>query len=116
MGEDLKSMIVEKLKRTYDPEIPIDVWNLGLIYGIDVDEGGKVKVRMTLTTMACPIAYLLVENVRRAVMDVEGVREVEVELVWEPAWNPTMMTPEGRNKFKAIYGYDIVEEYEKRWT
>ncbi len=113
MSEEIKQKVIEKLKRVYDPEIPIDVWNLGLVYGIDVEDG-KVKIKMTLTAPGCPIAYVIVENVKRAVMEIEGVKDVEVELVWEPRWSPTRMTPEGREMFKAVYGYDIVEAYEKR--
>ena len=113
MSEEIKQKIVERLKRVYDPEIPIDVWNLGLIYDIKVEDH-DVKVKMTLTAPGCPIAYLIVDNVRRAVLEVEGIKKVDVELVWEPKWSPLRMTDEGREMFKAVYGYDIVEAYKKK--
>ena len=98
MSEAIKQRIIEKLKKVYDPEIPIDVWNLGLIYDIKVEDH-RIKIKMTLTAPGCPVAYLIVDNVRRAVLDVDGVEDVEVELVWEPKWSPLMMTDEGREMF-----------------
>ncbi len=114
MSDDLKERIIEKLKNVYDPEIPIDVWNLGLIYDLNVDEGGNVKVKMTLTARGCPIAYMIVNSVKSAIMDVKGVNSVDVDLVWDPPWTPLRMTKEGREKFKAFFGYDIIEEWSKK--
>ncbi len=116
-----KAVIVERLReelrKVYDPEIPISVWDLGLIYGVDVDESGNVRIKMTLTAPACPISSFIVyqvqEAVYRALSNVEGVTEVNIDVVFDPPWDPSRMTEEGRRKFKEMFGYDIVEEYEK---
>ena len=88
----LTDRIIKGLKKVYDPEIPVDIYELGLIYDIDVQEGGHVKIKMTLTSPACPVAGSLPGEVERAAASVEGVESVEVELVWDPAWNPGMMS------------------------
>jgi FeS assembly SUF system protein len=93
---ELEARIVHALKTCYDPEIPVDVYELGLIYDIDVQEGGKVKVSMTLTSPACPVAGSLPGEVEQKVQGVEGVEEASVELVWEPPWNPGMMSDAAR--------------------
>lgn len=117
-----KAVIVERLReelrKIYDPEIPINIWDLGLIYGIDVNESGNVRIRMTLTAPACPISSFIVYQVQeaayRALSDVKGVNEINIEVVFNPPWDPSRMTEEGRKKFKEMFGYDIVEEYEKK--
>ncbi|WP_255350241.1 metal-sulfur cluster assembly factor [Methanosarcina sp. 1.H.A.2.2] len=78
---------MEALKSCYDPEIPINVIDLGLVYGIEVKED-RVRIRMTLTTPGCPMGDLIAEDVKRKVEAIEGVKEVEVELVWDPPWTP----------------------------
>ncbi len=93
---ELEARIVHALKTCYDPEIPVDVYELGLIYDIDVQEGGKVKVSMTLTSPACPVAGSLPGEVEQKVQGVDGVEEASVELVWEPPWNPGMMSDAAR--------------------
>jgi|YelNatPaOPRAMG01_1025707.scaffolds.fasta_scaffold24025_2 metal-sulfur cluster biosynthetic enzyme len=116
-----KAEIVEKLKKelknVYDPEIPISIWDLGLIYGIDVDDSGNVRIKMTLTAPACPISSFIVfqvqEAVYKALSDVKGINEVNIDVVFDPPWDPSKMTEEGRRKFKELFGYDIVEMYEK---
>ena len=83
----LRDLIVEKLKTIYDPEIPVNIYELGLIYGLDVSPENDVKVTMTLTTPMCPVAESMPGEVEGKVREVEGVNDVEVELVWEPAWD-----------------------------
>jgi FeS assembly SUF system protein len=80
----------------YDPEIPVNIYELGLIYTIDLDDDGKVKVEMTLTAPACPSAQELPEQVQQAIMAVPGVTACEVEVVWDPPWDPSRMTEEAR--------------------
>jgi len=92
----LKETIIETLKTCYDPEIPVDIYELGLIYDIEIDETSKVDVTMTLTTPACPVAGMLLEQVENRVGSVEGVREARVQLVWDPPWNPNKMSEAAR--------------------
>lgn len=96
IGKDLQSEIVAALKTVYDPEIPVNIYDLGLIYRIDVGDRGKVTVAMTLTAPACPVAGILPKQVETAVKDVEGVEQVSVELVWEPPWSQERMSDEAR--------------------
>lgn len=92
----IESRVVECIKSVYDPEIPVNVFELGLIYGVEVREGGKVKVRMTLTAPNCPVAGTLPEEVRQRALGAAGVEEAEIELVFDPPWNPGMMTEAAR--------------------
>ena len=92
----LEERIVHALKQVYDPEIPVDIYELGLVYDVDVQPGGKVVVSMTLTSPACPVAGSLPGEVEQRVQGVEGVEEARVELVWEPPWNPGMMSEAAR--------------------
>jgi len=108
---DKAKKLVDVLREVYDPEIPINVYDLGLIRKI-VMENGKVKVVMTLTAVGCPLAGQVAEAVGYAVQSaLPEAEDVEVELDFEKPWDPTQMTPQGREMFKAIYGYDIVEQY-----
>jgi len=93
---DLEQRIVAAIKTCYDPEIPVDVYELGLIYDIDLQPGGKVALRMTLTSPACPVAGSLPGEVEQKVQGVPGVEEASVELVWDPPWNPSMMSEAAR--------------------
>jgi len=93
---DLEQRIVAAIKTCYDPEIPVDVYELGLIYDIDLQPAGKVALRMTLTSPACPVAGSLPGEVEQKVQGVEGVEEATVELVWDPPWNPSMMSEAAR--------------------
>lgn len=113
--EKLKKNIIDALREVYDPEIPINVWDLGLIYELNIDDEGNVKVKMTLTSPGCPIAYMMLEQVREAISKVEDVKNVDIELVWEPPWSPQRMTYEGREMFKKLFGYDIVEYWEQKY-
>ena len=92
----LEANIVMALRQVYDPEIPVNVYDLGLIYEINVDEGHQVDIKMTLTAPNCPIADVVVESVAEAVRDVPGVVDVSIELVFEPEWNKDMMSEEAR--------------------
>ena len=91
-----KEAIVEALKTVYDPEIPIDIYELGLIYDINISDEGKVDINMTLTAPNCPIADEVVMQVYNAVMTVAGVTNVDVKLVFEPEWSPSLMSDEAK--------------------
>jgi len=93
---DVEEGIVEALKTIFDPEIPVNIYELGLIYDIDVREGGVVEVKMTLTAPGCPVAGTLPGEVKAKVESVTGVVSADVELVWDPAWNPSMMSEAAR--------------------
>ncbi len=86
-----KEQIYEVLGEVYDPEIPIDIVNLGLIYGVEI-EGKKVKVKMTLTSPGCPVAPQIMTQARLLIEDLPDVEEAEIEIVWDPPWNPDMMS------------------------
>ncbi len=113
--EEIKRRVIEALKNVYDPEIPINVWDLGLIYEIRVSGDGIVNIKMTLTAPGCPLASMIAYRVLEAAKSVEGVKDVNVDVVFNPPWDPTKMTSEGRRRFKELMGYDIVEEYERRF-
>jgi FeS assembly SUF system protein len=89
-------LIIERLKDVFDPEIPVNIYDLGLIYNVDVDEANKANIIMTLTSPGCPVADMLVEDVRQAALAVENVVEVDVELTFDPAWDKSMMSEEAR--------------------
>jgi len=93
---DVENGIVEALKTVFDPEIPVDIYELGLIYDVDLQEDGAVKIKMTLTAPGCPVAGSLPIDVKNKVESVPGVTSAEVELVWDPAWNPSMMSEAAR--------------------
>jgi FeS assembly SUF system protein len=90
--DELEAAIVEALSTVYDPEIPVNIYELGLIYDIDVQPDGKVAVKMTLTSPACPVAGSLPGEVQDKVRSVDGVADADVEVVWDPVWNPSMMS------------------------
>lgn len=92
----LEPQIVEAICTVYDPEIPVNVFELGLIYDLRIDDRGCVNVVMTLTTPTCPVAEELPGWIERAINTVDGVSKVEIELVWEPFWKPDYMTEEAR--------------------
>jgi FeS assembly SUF system protein len=93
---DLETRIVEVLKTVFDPEIPVNIHELGLIYGVDIGEGGDVVIRMTLTAPACPAAGVLPGEVEEKVRGVAGVTDVRVDLVWDPPWSPDRMSDAAR--------------------
>lgn len=94
--EFLEREIVEMLKTVFDPEIPVNIYELGLIYKAEVTESFNAIVQMTLTTPACPVAESLPGEVKQRIMGIEGINEVFVDLVWEPSWNMEMMSDEAK--------------------
>jgi FeS assembly SUF system protein len=94
-GDTLKEAVIAALRDIFDPEIPVNIYDLGLIYGVDIDEGHAV-ITMTLTTPHCPVAETMPGEVELRVMSVPGIATAEVNLVWDPAWNPASMTDEAR--------------------
>tara|TARA_Y100001935_G_C17110976_1_gene410840 strand:- start:394 stop:690 length:297 start_codon:yes stop_codon:yes gene_type:complete len=88
---DIKNKIIEELRKIYDPELPVNIYELGLIYDIHVNDR-KVVIKMTLTTPNCPVAESLPKEVKEGAMQVEGVDEVDLQLVWDPPWNKDMMS------------------------
>ena len=95
---DLKAQIVKVLRTVYDPEIPVDIYELGLVYDIDVGDAGAVAIRMTLTSPMCPVAGSLPPEVEAKVKAVPGVESARVDLVWDPPWDPSKMTEAARLK------------------
>jgi len=93
---ELEERIVAVLKTVYDPEIPVDIFNLGLIYGVECSENGNVIITMTLTAPNCPMADYILEDVNMKVAAVEGVKEVDIKLVFEPEWEREMMSEEAK--------------------
>jgi FeS assembly SUF system protein len=89
---ELKDKIIEEIKKIYDPEIPVNIYDLGLIYDIKVEDKNTAKVKMTLTSPNCPVAESLPKEVKDGIMQVEGIENVDLDLVWDPPWNQTMMT------------------------
>lgn len=94
--EQLYDLVVEMLHTVFDPEIPVDIYELGLVYGVDVLPDRRVHVRMTLTSPSCPSAQQIPEEVQAKVESVDGVVSADVEIVWEPPWTPMMMSEEAR--------------------
>jgi FeS assembly SUF system protein len=92
----IEERIVDVLKTVYDPEIPVDIWNLGMIYKIDVKDDGTVDMDMTFTAPSCPAADFILEDVRTKVESVEGVKAANVNLVFEPVWDQSMVSEEAK--------------------
>ena len=95
-GSDLQVAVVEVLKSIYDPEIPVDIYELGLIYDVEVSEDGDAHIKMTLTTPHCPVAESMPGEVEMRVLSVPGIRDAVVDLVWDPPWDPSKMSDEAR--------------------
>jgi len=89
---DIKNKVIETIKKIYDPEIPVNIYDLGLIYKIEVDEKNKVNLDMTLTSPNCPVAESLPKEVKDNIMKIENVSEVNLNLVWEPPWDKDRMS------------------------
>ena len=89
---NLKDKVIAKIKKIYDPEIPVNIYELGLIYDIKIDEKSNVKVNMTLTTPNCPVAESLPKEVKDSIVEIKGVNKVDLDLVWEPPWDKSMMS------------------------
>ena len=95
-GGDLYERVIDALREIYDPEIPVNIYDLGLIYGVDVTDEGDVVITMTLTTPHCPVAESMPSEVELRASTVPGVRDAEVNLVWDPPWGPNLMSDEAR--------------------
>ena len=93
---EIEEKIVAMLKTVYDPEIPVNVYDLGLIYKIDVSDNGEVALDMTLTAPNCPAADFIMEDIRQKIESVEGVKAAQINLVFEPEWDKDMMTEEAK--------------------
>ena len=87
-----KDLIIEEIRKIYDPELPVNIYELGLIYDIKVKDEKFAIIKMTLTTPNCPVAESLPKEVKEGVMQVEGIEDVDLELVWDPPWNKDMMS------------------------
>jgi FeS assembly SUF system protein len=96
VGGALYERVIDALREIYDPEIPVNIYDLGLIYGVDVTEEGDVAITMTLTTPHCPVAESMPGEVEMRCSAVPGVRDAEVDLVWDPPWGPNLMSDEAR--------------------
>ena len=111
MSEEVKALptseeLLEALKVVKDPEIPINVVDLGLIYRCEIDEEGAVEVDMTLTSMGCPVMDMIQADAEMAVMQVDGVKKVTVEFVWSPPWSTEIMTDDGKKQMK-MFGFNV---------
>ena len=89
---DLKEKVITEIKKIYDPEIPVNIYELGLIYDININENKEVNIKMTLTTPNCPVAESLPKEVKDSVNGIEGVEKVDLDLVWDPPWDKSMMS------------------------
>ena len=98
----LGERVIEVLRTVYDPEIPVNIFELGLIYKVDIGDDNHVQIEMTLTSPACPVAGTLPGEVETKVSDIEGISGATVELVWDPPWNPSMMTEEAQLELGMI--------------
>lgn len=102
-SELLKEAIINALRGIYDPEIPVNIYDLGLIYDVSIDDNAHVLIQMTLTTPGCPVAQTFPGTVEQAVNQVEGVSDCTVELVWEPPWSQERMTEAARLELGIFY-------------
>ena len=89
---ELREKVISEISKIYDPEIPVNIYELGLIYKVEIDEKSKVNVEMTLTSPNCPVAESLPNSVKENIMKVEGVTDVELKLVWDPPWSKDKMS------------------------
>lgn len=93
---ELEEKVVEMLRTVYDPEIPVDVYSLGLIYLIDIDDDANLHINMTLTAPNCPAADFIIEDMRIKLESIEGIKSVDINIVFEPEWNKDMMSEEAK--------------------
>jgi len=94
--KEIREEAIKVLKTVYDPEIWVNIYDLGLVYDVDISENLDIHVKMTLTSPTCPVAESLPEKVKSKLSYIEGVKNVDVEIVWEPAWNQDMITEDGK--------------------
>ena len=90
--DDLKNKVISEIKKIYDPEIPVNIYELGLIYKIDIDDEKKVTIEMTLTSPNCPVAESLPNSVKDNILKIDGVKDVKLKLVWDPPWTKEKMS------------------------
>ena len=100
---DIGENLIKALKTVFDPEIPLDIYELGLVYDVQISEDGDVKVVMTLTTPNCPVAESLPQEVKEKVAGVENVKSVDLELTFEPSWNKDMMSEEAKFELGILF-------------
>ena len=105
-SDSMRQQILEALKVVRDPEIPVNVVDLGLVYDVAVDDKGHVDIEMTLTSMGCPVQDLIQTDAELAVMKVDGVTAVSVEFVWSPPWSPQKMTDDGKKQMR-MFGFNL---------
>jgi|SRR5437868_618511 FeS assembly SUF system protein len=103
MPEDLHSRVIEALKTVYDPEIPVSIYELGLIYDLQITPAGEVLVRMTLTAPNCPVAEILPNQVKQKILSIEGVTSANIDLVFDPPWDRSRMS----DAAKLALGFDL---------
>ncbi|HEX4228412.1 MAG TPA: DUF59 domain-containing protein [Bryobacteraceae bacterium] len=103
MSDDLRSRVISVLKTVYDPEIPVNIYELGLVYDLEITPEGAVSVRMTLTAPNCPVAGILPNQVRQKILDLEGVSSAEIQLVFDPPWDRSRMSEAA----KLALGFDL---------
>jgi len=102
----IREQVLEALKVVRDPEIPVNVVDLGLVYTVDIDDAGNVGIEMTLTSMGCPVQDLIQADAELAVMKVPGVNSVTVDFVWSPPWSPQKMTEDGKRQMR-MFGFNV---------
>ena len=107
MSEKLEKEIIEAIKKVYDPEIPVNIYELGLIYKIDIQENGNVEITMTLTSPFCPVAGSMPKEVAARASEVEGVKKANVELVFEPPWSMDLMSEEAKLKLNLTDNFSV---------
>lgn len=107
--EEIKQKVIEILKNVYDPEIPINIYDLGLVYEVNVNEN-NIEIVLGLTTPLCPIAHLVVYQVKYALKEYFKNMNIDIKLDLNKMWTPEKMSEEGRKIFKSIYGYDPIEK------
>lgn len=100
--QQLQNQVIEVLRTCYDPEIPVNIYDLGLVYEIVVNEEDHVKIVMTLTSPMCPVAETLPEEVQFRIEEIETVKSVEVQVVWEPPWHPGMMSEDAKLELNML--------------
>jgi FeS assembly SUF system protein len=101
--DQLSDRVIEALRTVYDPEIPVNIFELGLVYKIDIGDRNDVHIDMTLTSPMCPVAETLPEEVKAKVEAIDGVGAAEVNVIWDPPWNPGMMTEEAQLELGILY-------------
>lgn len=101
-----REALLEALKVVHDPEIPVNVVDLGLVYKLEVDDAGHVEIEMTLTSMGCPVQDMIQADAELACMQVEGVKSVTVDFVWSPPWSLAKMTEDGKKRMR-MFGFNV---------